>query len=249
MRRNKLANFVATSVVALAILLGAAEVARADTAVFNFENQAINNGLTTLTLVQSGLSVTITRPGATPPTTPPAAGASFGITNITTLPNPSGQGFPASFGSRSLSPVSVNLSDDTRVNTPFVANFSLPLSAISIDLGDLGFDVDVLRLEAFSGANATGTLLDVSTFTLSPLSNDAFSFSTLSVTAPGINSIRFIGGSQTFPNSVFYDNLTATFNLTTPTAPIPEPATLLLLGTGLAGTAARLRRRRKAERP
>jgi len=242
MRRNKFANFVTTSVVALAILLGAAEVARADTAVFNFESQAINNGLTTLTLVQPGLSVTITRPGATLP----ADGASFGITNITTLP---GQGIPASFGSRSLSPVGVNLSDDTRVNTPFIANFSLPLSAISIDMGDLASDVDVLRLEAFSGANATGTLLGSSTFTLSPLSNGAFSFSTLSVTAPGINSIRFIGGSQTFSNSVFYDNLTATFNLTTPTAPIPEPATLLLLGTGLAGTAARLRRRRKAERP
>ena len=100
-------------------------------------------------------------------------------------------------------------------------------------MGDYGEDTDTLILEAYSELGGTGTLLASSTFVLTP--GSSFSFSTLSVAASGIRSVRFIGGSPDFPNSVFYDNLTVT----------NQPATLLLLGTGLAAVGAAGKRRRK----
>jgi len=64
----------------------------------------------------------------------------------------------------------------------------------------------------------------------------SFTFSTFSIFAADIRSIRFIGGSADFPNSVFYDNLRVTDT-------IPEPTTLLLLGTGREGVAAPIKSR------
>jgi hypothetical protein len=63
------------------------------------------------------------------------------------------------------------------------------------------------------------------------------------VAAANIASVRFIGGSSDFPNSLFSDNIVVN---TSDVTAVPEPTTLFLLGTGLMGVAARARRKRQA---
>ena len=71
-------------------------------------------------------------------------------------------------------------------------------------------------MQAFSGLNGSGTLLG--TASVSQLASASFpnDFMTASVSAAGIESIVFVGGSPSFPNSVYYDNFTATTSSTVP---------------------------------
>jgi len=213
-----------------AVLLACLPVASSNAMpiVFDLENQAqsgFNAGvLQSLVLTASTLSITITRPG-----TP----SRFDIYNVNDIENPS---FPADWGVRSISPWFSN------AGTAFVATFDRPVKAFSIDMGDFGGDPDTLFLEAYSGVNATGSLL-ASTTTMLPQGGSLFTEASLSVALdqPFIQSVRFRGGTEQFstpfgtfsiPNSVYYDNISVV---------IPEPASLSLLAC--AGMLA-LRRRR-----
>jgi PEP-CTERM motif len=209
---------VATATVAIA---ASGPRAEADPIVFSFEGQLSTprtGALSNLSLSNAGLTVDITRPGSV-----------FDIVDNTS----SGQtDKPPSWGARSLDPFFAETS-----GTPFNLNFSTALSSLSVEFGDYGADFpDQLALWGFSGLNGTGTLVASVLVPYDAVTFPAFATATISSSAP-FRSARLMGGTPNFPNSVFYDNLTAEV--------VPEPTTLVLLGTGvLVAAGSRFRHRR-----
>ncbi|MES2463666.1 MAG: PEP-CTERM sorting domain-containing protein [Armatimonadota bacterium] len=206
----------------------------AHASLFDFEDQTPTftsppntsrpGSLPSLTMVKDGLQVTIFRNNT----------AFFDLVS-----NTGSQGNkPASYQSVSLDPF-LNLSGF------FIATFSEAVTSISIDMGDYNGtaaspgDIDNLFLTAFSGVGGTGTQLAQATGTNdNAVLTAGFTSQTLVVSATGIRSIAFGGGSTAFPNSVFYDNLNVTI-----AAPEPSSLAFVLSVIGTAGMV--LRKRRK----
>lgn len=180
-----------------AYLLLAAKVSFATPIIFDFESEFATavprtGAYSSLSITKSGLKADISRPG--------------GRFDIVQNVGPD-QVKSSSFGSKSLDP----FFQETR-NTPFVINFSSPISRANVEMGDYGQDSpDTLILRAYSQPNASGNLIDSSRRKLftNPSSPFAFRSRELVVSGDSIRSLELIGGSSSFPNSVFYDNIQA----------------------------------------
>ena len=192
----------------------------AQAATFTFESATPtalprNGALTSYSETNAGLTLTITRPNN-----------AFDLVSNTG----SQAGKPAGWGLVSLDP----FVDQT--GSPFVADFSSPITNFSVQFGDYGADsVDTLVANFYAGAGGTGALIGTATQTFDALTFPDFATLTFSSGAP-FQSVVFMGGTTDFPHSVFYDNFAA--------GGVPEPASwaLMIAGFGLAGAAMRSRR-------
>lgn len=93
----------------------------------------------------------------------------------------------------------------------FVADFNgAVLSGFYCEFGDFGADFDcVVELEAYDGPDGTGSLLATASGNWDGDFDDGGLALGLWVFADGIRSVKFVGGSFSFPSSLFSDNLVA----------------------------------------
>lgn len=202
--------------IVLLSIISSARPAHAASVLFDLESvpATVSGGLTSLVVTSGGVTMTITREG----------GATFDIQQVF--------GFPPVFGSRVLSTF---LSS----NTPaaFLINLSQPTYFFGLDFGDIANDVDTVTMSAYTGLNQVG-LLQSTTF---PYPGLGFpSVETVSIGGPfPALSLRVVSDSPV-GFSVYLDNIRLE---TEPLSAVPEPASLVLLATGLAGARFRARRR------
>ena len=160
----------------------------AEVVLINFEDQDIQT-TNQLVIDNPNLVVTISR----------SQGAAFEIKN----PN------AASFGQRTL----VSVTNAVDLQKQFIADFSVPVNAVTFEVGDHGGafpEFDRLDVTAYADNGGMGEMLQTQTTTC--CAEPGFSSGSITVSAQGIKSIVFIGGSPFAPNSVFYDNFSVAFD-------------------------------------
>ena len=123
------------------------------------------------------------------------------------------------------------------------ANIAGGATDVAVDLGDFNADPDGLLLKAFSSLDVL-----LASTTLATLGTDE-SMHTLLVSAPNIAYVIF--GSEAPSgdgSSVYADNFAFTPLAGDSITPLPEPATMILFGLGVAGIGAVLSRQQRRQR-
>jgi hypothetical protein len=194
--------------------------------------------LAVLLIPGSALALTYDFNSLTPGTYTETAFNSFFISDGVTFSNESGfavrqfdvqgtGGLQPAFSGNAI--LSSTVSDNRTI-----ARFTRPTDSVSVTLGDFNADSDQLFLIAYDSSG--GVITRVGAFN----SETSYAGQTLTVTSTTANIawVAFGGavGLTDATNSVVYwDNFTFNENAGNGGAAVPEPSTMLLLGTGLLG--------------
>ena len=126
---------------------------------------------------------------------------------------------PAPWGGQSF----LNIANDITTSVNIITFSSgIYVTDLALEAGDYNSDVDPIYLEAYDRYD---NLVASDTFLIPAPSTAAHS---LGVSASDISYVKFWSGDP-YSGSVYWDNIDYT------AAPVPEPATMLLLGSGLLG--------------
>lgn len=174
--------------------------------------------MTSLTIADVDMSITITRLG----------GTAFDVYS---------EGAPSYFDgpwrTQALTPFFVDNGSD------FLINFSKPVTAFTVETGDFGGDSDTAQIFGYSGVDASGSLLATDSgnwglgdFNVNAVGTTPLKLSITSLTAP-MKSVVLRGGTTSIASSLFWDEINA--------VAVPEPASMLALAAGVAGIMTRPR--------